>query len=69
METHLLFIYSVDKLSSLGSTLGTIFFLYVSPDQILPLVSALGAIIGALLIVWHRLGSFFGKVWKFFSKK
>jgi hypothetical protein len=29
--------------------------LYVGPDQMLPVMSALGAIIGVLLVVWNRV--------------
>jgi hypothetical protein len=30
-------------------------FLYIGPDAMMPLVSALAAIIGTLLMFWHRL--------------
>lgn len=36
-----------------GSLLGTIVFLYLGPETILPLASALAAVIGVLLIVWR----------------
>ena len=37
------------------SDLSAFVLLYVGPDQMLPVVSALGAIFGFLLIVWHRV--------------
>jgi len=30
------------------------FLLYVGPDQMLPVMSALGAVVGVLLVFWHR---------------
>ena len=38
---------------------------YVGPDQILPLTSALGAIIGVVLMFWHRLMGWIRKGWQF----
>jgi hypothetical protein len=38
--------------------------LYVGPDQILPLTSALGAILGVLLMFWHRLKVLPRKAWR-----
>lgn len=35
--------------------LSSVFFLYAGPDQIIPLVSFVGAIIGFLLIAWQRV--------------
>ena len=69
MAVHHLFLYETDQVLRVTRFLGTNVFLYVGPDQILPLVSALGAVIGVLLIVWHRLTSFLRRVWQFFSKK
>lgn len=37
--------------------------LYVGPDQILPLTSLLGAIIGILLIFWQYVVGLASKVW------
>jgi hypothetical protein len=45
-------------------TLGTTVVLYVTPDQILPLTSALGALIGLLLMFWHRAIAVVRKVWQ-----
>jgi hypothetical protein len=45
--------------SLLNSTqfLSVIILLYAGPDQILPLMSLLGAILGTLLIFWQRFTS------------
>lgn len=43
--------------------------LYIGPDQFLPLASALGAILGVLLMWWHRLTDLIRKTWQFFTKK
>ncbi len=69
MAVHQLLFYEADQALRMTTILGTNVFLYIGPDQLLPLVSALGAIIGVLLIVWHRLTSLVRKVWQFFSKK
>ncbi len=45
--------------------LKSIIVLYVGPDQILPLTSALGAIVGVLLMFWHRLLGWLRKAWQF----
>ena len=43
--------------------------LYAGPDQVLPIVSILGAIIGVLLIWWRRLVLLVRKSWmRLFSK-
>jgi hypothetical protein len=51
-------------LSAAGSTLNSFTVGYVSPDQMLPLMSALGAILGVLLIVWHRFLVMLRKSWQ-----
>jgi len=38
--------------------------LYSGPDQILPLLSVLGAVIGFLLIWWQRFMRFVRRVWQ-----
>jgi hypothetical protein len=38
--------------------------LYVSPDQILPLTSFLGAALGVVLMFWNRLVGAFRKIRK-----
>ena len=43
--------------------------LYAGPDQLLPLASFLGAVIGVLLIGWQRLVMFGRKVFQFLSSK
>ncbi len=43
--------------------------LYIGPDQFLPLASALGAILGVLLMWWHRFVDLVRRAWQFFTKK
>jgi hypothetical protein len=42
---------------------------YAGPDQILPIASILGAIIGFLLIVWQRVVAVVYRAWKFTMRK
>jgi hypothetical protein len=49
--------------------LGTLFVLYVGPDQILPLTSVLGALVGIILICWRYVVALAGKVRQFFSRR
>ncbi len=49
--------------------LKSVLVLYVGPDQILPLTSALGAIVGVVLMFWHRLLGWVRKAWQFSSTK
>jgi hypothetical protein len=42
-----------------------IVFLYVGPETLLPLTSALAAITGVLLIFWHHVVGIVRKVWRF----
>jgi hypothetical protein len=42
--------------------------LYVGPDQLLPLTSALGAVTGILLIFWNQVKILAKKVAAFFAK-
>jgi hypothetical protein len=51
------------------SAIQSIPLLYISPDQILPLTSALGAIVGVLLIVWQRLVAFARKGWQWVQSR
>jgi len=37
--------------------------MYITPDQVLPLTSVLGAIAGILLMFWNRVRVFVGKIW------
>ena len=43
--------------------------LYVGPETILPLTSALAAIVGVLLLVWHRVVELVRKAWLFCTGK
>ena len=53
----------------LSSSLPSVAVLYVGPDQLLPLASALGASVGVLLIVWHRVVALGRRVWHLCTKK
>jgi hypothetical protein len=56
-------------LLTIVSQLDALFLLYAGPDQILPLVSILGTIIGFLLIWWRRFINLIRKAVGYFSKK
>ena len=43
--------------------------LYIGPETILPLTSALAAIVGVLLLVWHRVVELVRKTWWFCTNK
>ena len=43
--------------------LSTLVFLYVGPDQILPLTSFIGALIGLLLMFWQRVVGVARRFW------
>lgn len=49
--------------------LATIILLYSGPDQILPLLSILGAIIGFLLMWWQRFTQLVRRAWQAAFKK
>jgi len=49
--------------------LATIILLYSGPDQILPLLSILGAIIGFLLMWWQRFTRLVRRAWHAAFKK
>ena len=51
-------------LAAAGPTLNSFTVGYVSPDQMLPLMSALGAVFGVLLIIWHRFLAMVRKCWQ-----
>jgi len=42
---------------------------YAGPDSLLPLASALAAVVGAILFCWRWVISFFKKVFHFFRKQ
>lgn len=44
--------------------LAAIVLLYAGPDQILPLLSILGAIIGFLLMWWQRVARLVRRAWQ-----
>jgi len=43
--------------------------LYAGPDQILPLMSVLGGILGVLLVFWQRFVRLARRVGQFFMRK
>lgn len=43
--------------------------LYVGPDQIMPLTSAIGAIVGLALMFWNRIVGLAYKFWVMFSRR
>jgi hypothetical protein len=43
--------------------------LYIGPETMLPLASALAAIVGFLLIVWRQAVAWCRKVWRFLMRK
>jgi undecaprenyl pyrophosphate phosphatase UppP len=49
--------------------LGTGVFLYITPDQVLPLTSIFGAIIGVVLMFWNRVVGIARKAWHLVSRK
>ena len=51
------------------SSLLPIFMLYIGPETILPLTSALAAIAGFLLMFWQRLVLFVRKIWRILGRK
>jgi hypothetical protein len=42
--------------------------LYIGPETLLPLTSALAAIFGVLLIAWHKVLAIVTKVWRLFLR-
>jgi len=51
------------------SQLLPIVILYVGPETLLPLTSALAAIVGVVLIVWRQLVAFLSRVWRIFTRR
>lgn len=64
---HLVLSSGVEHL--LSSSLPRLVVLYVGPDQLLPLASTLGAAVGVLLLVWHRVVALGRRVWHGRTKK
>lgn len=46
-----------------------IILLYIGPETMLPLVSALAAIGGVLLMFWHRFVGLVRKLWRVITRK
>jgi hypothetical protein len=43
--------------------------LYVGPDQIMPLTSVLGAIVGVALMFWNRIVGLVGRGWSALTRR
>ena len=43
--------------------------LYVGPDQVMPLLSVLGAVVGVVLMWWRRLSMMTVRIFKFITTK
>jgi undecaprenyl pyrophosphate phosphatase UppP len=56
-------------LATLVGRVGTGIFLYITPDQVLPLTSVLGAILGVILMFWNRVVGLARKAWEIISRK
>ena len=76
LDTHeetLVMLHSVDVSSAIQVLKSQhpwlIVALYVGPDQILPLTSFLGAIIGILLLFWRYIIGLAGRVWQFLFRR
>ena len=65
----LIVVVGMEQFPTAVTPLETMVFLYVGPDQILPLASALGAAVGVLLIVWHRVAAQCRRLWQLCTKK
>ena len=48
---------------------GPVVLLYVGPDQILPLASVLGAIVGIILICWRYVVGLAGRIRQFLARR
>jgi hypothetical protein len=64
MNLHHLVLHLGPNYPLTDSALRSLVLLYIGPDQMLPLTSALGAAVGVLLIVWNRLVSLLRKGWQ-----
>lgn len=58
-----------DHILRMATSSRALVFLYVGPDQMLPLTSALGAIVGVLLMFWHRVVALVRKAWRLLLQK
>lgn len=65
----LVFTLSAPEMASPMTVLGAVVPLYVGPDQLMPLASALGAMIGILLMFWHRAVDLGRRAWRCITKK
>jgi hypothetical protein len=44
-------------------------FLYIGPETILPLTSALAAVVGVLLMFWQRFLALVQKIWRLIVRR
>ena len=69
MNLHHLVVHLGPHYPLADSTIRSLLLLYIGPDQMLPLTSALGAAVGVLLIVWNRLVSLLRKGWQWLQAR
>jgi hypothetical protein len=62
-------VVGVNQLPGPLSALNGILVLYMGPETTLPLASALAAIVGVLLMVWHRAVVLARRAWRFFAER
>ena len=62
-------VYVPHHLGRPASDLASLMVMYVGPDQMLPIASALGAIFGVLLIVWNRVMGLARRAFRFIMRK
>lgn len=62
-------VYVPHHLGRPASDLASFVVMYVGPDQMLPIASALGAVFGVLLIVWNRAVSLVRRAFRFLMRK
>jgi hypothetical protein len=61
--------FTIFALSVLSHSAHSSILAYAGPDQILPIASILGAVIGFLLIVWQRVVAFMKWTWIVLKRK
>ncbi len=69
-----LFRYDPQSLESVRSVLDVLtssptVLLYIGPDQIMPLTSVIGAVVGVVLMFWNRVVTFLGRGWVLLTRR
>jgi hypothetical protein len=69
-----LFSYDPQSLDSVRAALNVVIssptvLLYIGPDQIMPLTSVLGAVVGVVLVFWNRVVTLFGRGWVVLTRR